>query len=60
MLQEQLIGLLARLLTHLSIRADLPTDDLLQSPQKSLADRWRSHSIEKVVVVCSVSGIHAP
>src|SRR5438105_12081958 len=42
-LKQELVSLLAGLLAHLGICANLPTDDLLQAAEKPLAESRRSH-----------------
>src|ERR1044072_6204084 len=43
MLEQQIERVLARLLAHLGVRADLPTDNLLEAAEDAQADRRRAH-----------------
>src|SRR5437773_1786307 len=46
MLQQQVVSLLACLLTHLGIRSDLATNDLLEPAQNTLPYGWGARSEE--------------
>ena len=43
MLQQQVVSLLAGLLTHLGIRSDLATNDLLEPAQNTLPYGWGAY-----------------